>query len=49
MEQVLLALKQALPTAQIEEQGDHATMTYGAGTVELVREHGLWKIEMFQE
>jgi hypothetical protein len=44
---VLAALKQALPTAQIEETGDHATLAYGAGTLQLVRERGLWKIEDF--
>jgi hypothetical protein len=47
MEQVLAALKQALPTATIEETGERATMPYGAGTIQLVREHGLWKIEDF--
>lgn len=44
---VLTALKQALPTASIEETGDRATMAYGAGTLQLVRERGLWKIEDF--
>ncbi|HQY63355.1 MAG: hypothetical protein IPF92_22820 [Myxococcales bacterium] len=44
---VLTALKQALPTASIEETGDRATMPYGAGTLQLVRERGLWKIEDF--
>jgi hypothetical protein len=47
MEQVLSALKQALPNATIEETGERATMPYGAGTMQLVREHGLWKIEDF--
>ncbi len=47
MEQVLSSLKQALPTATIEETGERATMPYGAGTMQLVREHGLWKIEDF--
>jgi len=47
MEQVLSSLKQALPAAKIEETGDHATLAYGAGTMQLVREHGLWKIEDF--
>lgn len=47
MLQVLAALKQALPSAAIEETGDRATMPYGAGTMQLVREHGLWKIEDF--
>jgi hypothetical protein len=45
--QVVAALKQALPGGQIEETGDRATMAYGAGTIQLVREHGLWKIENF--
>jgi biotin synthase-like enzyme len=47
MEQVVSALRQALPTATIEETGDRATMAYGAGTMQLVRERGLWKIEDF--
>jgi hypothetical protein len=45
--QVVAALKQALPAASIEEVGERATMPYGAGTMQLVREHGLWKIENF--
>ena len=47
MAQVLTNLKAALPSAKIEETGDHATLPYGAGTMQLVREHGLWKIEDF--
>jgi hypothetical protein len=47
MEQVLSSLKQALPGSKFEETGDHATLAYGAGTMQLVREHGLWKIEDF--
>jgi hypothetical protein len=47
IQQVVSALKQALPTATIEETGERATMPYGAGTMQLVREHGLWKIENF--
>jgi hypothetical protein len=47
MEQVLASLKQALSSAKIEETGDHATLPYGAGTMQLLREHGLWKIEDF--
>jgi hypothetical protein len=47
MEQVLSSLKQALPGSKLEETGDHATLAYGAGTMQLVREHGLWKIEDF--
>ena len=47
IEQVVSSLKQALPAASIEETGDRATMAYGAGTMQLVRERGLWKIEDF--
>jgi hypothetical protein len=47
IDQVVSALKQALPTATIEETGERATMPYGAGAMQLVREHGLWKIENF--
>lgn len=45
--QVVAAVKRALPTASIEETGDHATMSYGQGTMLLVRERGAWKIEDF--
>ena len=45
--QLVVALKQALPGAPIEETGDRATMPYGSGAIQLVREHGLWKIEDF--
>jgi hypothetical protein len=46
IEQLVVALKQALPTAPIEEAGERATMPYGSGvSLQLVREHGLWKIE----
>jgi len=47
VEQVVAALKLALPSATIEETGDRATMAYGSGTMQLVRERGLWKIEDF--
>jgi hypothetical protein len=47
MELVLSALKQAIPSAAIEETGDRATLAYGAGTMLLVREKGSWKIEDF--
>lgn len=47
IDQVVSALKQALPTASIEETGERATMAHGAGTIQLVRERGLWKIEDF--
>jgi hypothetical protein len=46
LERLTQALRAALPTAQFEVLGERATMAYGAGgTVELVREHGLWKLE----
>lgn len=46
IEQTVRALDAALPTAHIEQLGERATMAFGAaGTVELVREHGNWKIE----
>lgn len=45
--QVVSGLKQALPAAAIEETGDRATMAYSQGTMQLVRERGLWKIEDF--
>jgi hypothetical protein len=48
MTRITAALRAALPTAQFEEVGDRATMAYGSGgTVQLVREHGAWKIEDF--
>jgi hypothetical protein len=47
IEQVLVNLKTALPSASIEETGDHAQMGYGSGVMKLVREHGRWKIEDF--
>ncbi len=46
MERIVQAMKAALPTANFEMLGDRATLSYGAGgTVELVREHGAWKVE----
>jgi len=43
---IVQAIKSALDTARIEQTEDHAAMPYGAGgTVLLVRENGLWKIE----
>lgn len=47
IQQIVAALEQALPTATIEETGDHAAMAYGTATLQLVRERGLWKIEDF--
>lgn len=49
MEHVTQALATALPTARVELIGDRAIMEYGtSGTLELVREHGLWRIEEFR-
>lgn len=46
IERMMAALKAALPTARFETLGDRATMPYGSGgTLELLREHGLWKVE----
>jgi hypothetical protein len=48
MNRIAQAIKAALPTANIEETGDSAAMSYGAGgTVAFVREHGVWKIKDF--
>jgi hypothetical protein len=48
MQRIVQAIRAALPTAAIEETGDNAAMSYGAGgTVALVREHGVWKIRDF--
>lgn len=45
---IVQAIRIALPTAQIEEAGDSAAMSYGAGgTVAFLREHGVWKIKDF--
>ncbi len=47
-DRVLQALRAALPTATIEENGDTASMSYGSGgTVSFLRERGLWKIRDF--
>jgi len=46
MERITSALKASLPTAKVEVFGDRATLPFGSGgSVELVRERGLWKIE----
>lgn len=48
MQRIVQSIRAALPTAAIEETGDNAAMSYGAGgTVALVREHGVWKIRDF--
>jgi HAMP domain-containing protein len=49
IERLVQALDAALPTARVEMLGDRATMAYGAGgTVELVQERGVWKVEEFK-
>jgi hypothetical protein len=46
LERLVLAVNDALPTGRLEVTGDRATLAFGAGgTVELLRERGLWKIE----
>jgi hypothetical protein len=46
MEALVSAVAANLPTLRLEVTGDRATMAFGAGgTVELVRERGLWKVE----
>jgi hypothetical protein len=46
MDRLTGALRASLPTAKVELFGDRATLAFGAGgSVELVRERGLWKIE----
>lgn len=42
-----VGVKRALSSAQIEETGDRAALPYGNGTMQLVKERGLWKIEDF--
>jgi len=46
MARLIEALKAALPAARFEVVAERATLAYGAGgTIELVREHGAWKVE----
>jgi len=46
VERMMQALKAVLPTARFEVLGERATLAFGAGgTLELVREHGSWKVE----
>jgi hypothetical protein len=48
MQQLVAALDASLPTAQAEVVQDRATVAYGAaGSVQLLLEDGLWKIEEF--
>jgi hypothetical protein len=46
LEALVAAVEANLPNGRLEVTGDRATMAFGAGgTVELVREDGLWKVE----
>jgi len=46
LESLVSALESNLASGRLEVTGDRATMAFGAGgTVELVREDGLWKVE----
>ncbi|HEY3500237.1 MAG TPA: hypothetical protein VGK73_36350 [Polyangiaceae bacterium] len=46
LESLVAAVEAGLPNAKIDVAGDRATMAFGAGgTVELVRERGVWKVE----
>jgi hypothetical protein len=46
VERMMQALRAALPTARFEVLGERATLAFGAGgTLELIREHGSWKVE----
>ncbi|MFZ5891324.1 MAG: hypothetical protein ACOY0T_09760 [Myxococcota bacterium] len=46
VEHMMQALRAALPTARFEVLGERATLAFGAtGMLELVREHGAWKVE----
>jgi hypothetical protein len=48
MRRVAQGVAAALATQPIEESADHAALPYGgSGTLTLVREHGVWKIEKF--
>jgi hypothetical protein len=48
MQRLVQALRAAEATAQAEILGNRATVSYGAaGTVQLVEEDGVWKIEEF--
>jgi hypothetical protein len=46
VEALVSAVEANLPNGRLEVTGDRATMAFGAGgTVELVREGGIWKVE----
>lgn len=49
MDRLVASLTAGLGETHVELVGDRATVAYGsAGTVELLREHGAWKIEDFR-
>ncbi len=49
MEAIIEGVRAALPNTEIELLGDRAALTYaGGGTVEMVLERGVWKIEDFR-
>jgi hypothetical protein len=49
LEALVSAVEAGLATAKLEVTGDRATMAFGAGgSVELVRERGIWKVEDLQ-
>ncbi len=47
IEAMRVGVKRSLSSAQIEETGDRAAFPYGSGTMQLVKERGVWKIEDF--
>lgn len=49
MRRVTQGVAAALASQAIEESADHAALPYGgSGTLTLLREHGVWKIEKFE-
>lgn len=49
MRRVTQGVAAALASQTIEESADHAALPYGgSGTLTLLREHGVWKIEKFE-
>lgn len=47
IEAMRVGVKRALTSSQIEETGDRAALPYNNGTMQLVKERGVWKIEDF--
>lgn len=49
MRRVTQGIAAALTSQPIEESDDHAALSYGgSGTLTLLREHGVWKIDKFE-